>query len=323
MSLSSLKRRVQNNRLLKSSYYWLKARRDNRIYNNKFKYSGQFFNRSKGADKLCIILAGYKDYLFESVFSRIVKFTPSDIDVCIITSGIYSSEISEICEKNDWSYLSTKENNVCLVQNVAIKNHPKAKYIFKLDEDIFITENYFEKMMEALNRCKQSDYLPGVIAPLLPINGYCHLKILKELNLVNQYTEMFEKPIFAAGSDRKIENDPEVAKFFWGNGGFVPSIDELNSIFSSKENKCSPCPIRFSIGAILFERELIEQMGYFTVERDITGMAQDEIELCSFCMLKSRPILISENIVVGHFSFGPQTESMKDYYYKNREKFDN
>lgn len=62
-------------------------------------------------------------------------------------------------------------------------------------------------------------------------------------------------------------------------------------------------------------------MNYFSVERATTGMAQDEIELCSFCCLESRPIMVTENVVVGHFSFGPQTEAMKNYFMENRNKF--
>ncbi len=321
MSLSSFKRSIQKNKLFKSGYYWLKARHDKRIEDNKFRYKGQFIDRSKGSDKLCIVLAGYKDYLSDSVFGRIKAFIPADIDVCVITSGLFSDVISKMCEENGWSYLSTKENNVCLVQNIAIKSHPSAKYIFKLDEDIFVTKGFFEKMMEAFLKEKTGDYRVGVLAPLLPVNGYGHLKILKELNLVDKYTELFERPVYAAGADRKIESDPESAKFFWGQDGYVPSIDKLNEMFASKPVTCSPCSIRFSIGAILFERETIEDMGYFTVERDISGMAQDEIELCSYCMLKSRPILVCENTVVGHFSFGPQTAGMKEYYSQNKEKF--
>ena len=62
-------------------------------------------------------------------------------------------------------------------------------------------------------------------------------------------------------------------------------------------------------------------MGFFAVERATTGMAQDEIELCTYCCLKSRPIMVTENVVVGHFSFGPQTKDMKNYFFSNRDKF--
>lgn len=321
MSLTGLKIKLQNNKLLKKPYYALKRYKDNRILENKFRFHGKVINRSKDSDKLCIVLAGYKEFLYEEVFQRIERFTPEDIDVCVVTSGLYSETINKMCEVNNWSYISTDENNVCLVQNVTIKEFPKAKYIFKLDEDIFVTKGYFEKMMNALEQTKEGQYKAGVIAPLIPINGYGHVRILDKLGLTQKYSEMFEKPIFAAGPDRMIENNPEAAMFFWGKGGYIPNIDYMNAKFSDGLSNIQPCPIRFSIGAILFERDLIEEMGFFPVERATSGMAQDELELCAYCCLHSRPIMITENVVVGHFSFGPQTKEMKDYYLANREKF--
>ena len=44
-----------------------------------------FIDRSKGYEKLCIILAGYKPTLWEDVFGRLAAFIPDDIDVCIMT----------------------------------------------------------------------------------------------------------------------------------------------------------------------------------------------------------------------------------------------
>lgn len=321
MNLSSIKRKIQNNVLLKKPYYMLKKYKDEKEIENKFKFHGQVKNRSKDSEKLCIILAGYKEFLYNEVFQRIEKYTPQDIDVCVVTSGLYSEVIDAMCETNNWSYISTEENNICLVQNVAIKEHPKAKYIYKLDEDMFITDGYFEKMLEAFKQMKKGPYNVGVMAPLIPVNGFGHVRILEKLGLIEKYTELFEKPIYASGPERMIENNPETAMFLWGKGGYVPSIDQLNEMFSKEETQITPCPIRFSIGAILYERSLLEELGYFTVERDISGMAQDEIELCTYCCIKSRPIMVTENVVVGHFSFGPQTNGMKEYHLENREKF--
>ena len=74
--------------------------------NLKGKY--KFINRSKNNKKMCMILAGYKTFSYEIVFKRIKKFVPKDVDVCILSSGIYSEELAKISEKNNWSYLSTK-----------------------------------------------------------------------------------------------------------------------------------------------------------------------------------------------------------------------
>lgn len=313
---------LRTNFLTKDLYVALQKLRVNRVRNAKLKYHGKFVNRSKGQDKLLIVLAGYKSFLYSAVFGRIEKFIPDGIDVCIVSSGLYSQQLEDLCAKNDWSYLSTKENNVCLVQNVAINLHTSAKYIYKLDEDIFITQGYFDKMFGAYRHAQQGEFTPGVIAPLIPINGYAHVKILQKLGLEQEYVSRFEPIKYMAGSPRQIETNPQVAKFFWGEGGFVPSIDEMNARFAQEPLQESACPIRFSIGAILFERSLWENMGYFTVNRKKSQMGEDEVQLCSYCLTVSRPLMVSENVVVGHLSFGPQNQEMKEYYLNNVTKFE-
>jgi hypothetical protein len=249
---------LKHHKLTKKQYEYLRERKE---YYTKFHYHGKFLDRSKGCDTVCIILAGYKEFLYPSVFERIEQNLNDHIDVCVISSGLYSDILDKLCEKNQWSYLSTKENNVCLVQNVAIKLHPKAKYIFKLDEDIFLTNHFFENMMRAYKHAQEAEYNPGVLAPLIPLNGYGHYRILDKLNLKDYYSRHFENPELMAGPDRKIEHDTEVAKFFWGNTDVIPSIDDMNQMFQSNEVEERPCPIRFSIGAILFERLFWQKMG--------------------------------------------------------------
>ena len=289
--------------------------------NNSFKCRYKFDNRSHDEEYLCIVLAGYKPFLMCDVFDRIKLFKKDKMDICIITSGIYSNRIADVCKDNGWSYLSTKENNVSLVQNVAIKLHPAAKYIFKLDEDVFITKNYFERMIEAFRHAEISEFFPGVIAPLLNVNGYSYVRILEKLDIKEKYSSIFEKVKYAAGPDRLLENCYQAAEFMWGSTGDVPQIDILNEQLWNSVHRELPCPIRFSIGAILFERNLWESMGHFKVNRKTNAMGADEAQLCEFCILQSRPIMVSENIVVGHFSFGPQTNEMKEFYKAHNDLF--
>ncbi len=316
---------IQTNKVLGPIYKTAaKVYKDSRTkskFRRDFKCKKVFVNRSNGSDKLCVVLAGYKSFAYSAVFSRIKAFAPKDMDICVASSGLYSQELADICEKNNWSYLSTSRNQVALIQNVAISLHPKAQYVFKLDEDIFITKNYFENMMRAYEHAQNSDFCPGVIAPILPINGYAHLRLLDKLNLREIYEEKFQAPKHIAGPHRQIESNPEVAKFFWGEGGYVPPIDDLNARFSAEPLAETVCPIRFSIGAILFERSFWEEMGHFDVSRLNNGMGIDEIQMCSQCCLLSRPLMVSENIVVGHLSFGTQNAPMKEYFLSHPELF--
>ena len=322
--MKTIKKILKNNPITRIPYEYMKSIKDARVNADLFRYKGHFDNRSRGHQKMCIILAGYKSFLYAPVFSRIKSYLPKDIDVCVVSSGVFSKKLSFLCKKNNWSYLSTKENNVGLVQNVAINLHPNAKYIYKLDEDIFVTEGYFERLFEAYLRAKEGDYKPGVMAPLLLINGFTSLMILDKLGIRQAFIDRFGPIKHEAGGLKlpAVESDSKVARFFWGEGGVVPPIDEINSLFYSQEFKETPCPIRFSIGAILFERDIWEQMHYFDVNRkDENMLGKDEAKLCEFCMINSFPIMVSENIAVGHFSFGSQTDGMKEYYLQHPDRF--
>ncbi len=322
--METIKKFLKNNPITRVPYGYLKSIKDAIIRDNYFRYNGHFDNRSKGYQKMCVILAGYKPFLYNVVFSRIKAYLPKDIDVCVVSSGVFSKKLSLMCKKNKWSYLSTRENDVNLVQNVAINLHPNAKYIYKLDEDIFITEGYFDRLFDAYLRAKDGDYNPGVIAPLLLIHGFSSLRILDKLGVRKEFNERFGSIKYESGAQKlpAIESDAKVARFLWGEGGIIPSIDEINRLFYSQEPKETPCPIRFGIGAIMFERDIWEQMHYFDVNRkDKDMMGRDEVKLCQYCMINSRPIMVSENIVAGHFSFGKQTEGMKEYYFQNPDRF--
>ena len=100
----------------KQKWKYLRAKR------TRGKY--KFVDRKKDHNKLCIILAGYKEFLYEDVFSRIKKFISDDIDVCLVSSGLYSEKLDKIAEENNWSYVSTKKNKVTLdkLPALGIKN---------------------------------------------------------------------------------------------------------------------------------------------------------------------------------------------------------
>lgn len=323
MITMSLREILKTNFLTKDLYNFLKVKKQQHIYKSKTKTKYKFVNRSKSNKKLCIVLAGYKEFVYDILFKRIKKFSPSDIDFCIISSGKYCEILDKICQENNWSYLSTERNNVCVAQNLAIHLHPDAEYIYKLDEDIFITENYFETTFETMQRVtEESDYAVGFVAPLILINGYSTLRILKKLNLRGEYEKRFEKLYHAHGSDRMIENSPDVAEFMWGEGGIIPHIDDINRIFQSEEFSYSICPIRFSIGAVLFKREVFEEFGMFNVSTIGNDLGNDESQLCSVATELSKAIIVAENSVVGHLSFGKQNNTMKEYFLKHPEKFD-
>ncbi len=288
-----------------------------------------FTDRSKGSDKLCIILAGYKPTLWEDVFGRIAAYIPSDVDVCIMTSGLVNGELQDIAAKHSWSYLSTSVNHLSLVQNIAIDLHPRAKWIYKLDEDMFITKGFFEAMLDTFVRLEgDSLYCPAFVSPLINVSCYGHLRLLDKLGLLDDFrstglTDM--KYSDGLHHNRQVINDPRVARYMWGESHLeLRDIDALTERFSAGGFSYSICPVRYSIGAILFTRDAWDEFGHFpiTFVGGPYGLGDDEEHICHYACFTGRVMVVNENVVVGHLGYGgAQTKAMLEYHASHREQF--
>lgn len=315
--------KLEHNKKFMAKYNAHKQKKLEKEKQKRVRSNYVFEDRQKGSENVCIILSGYKEYLWEDVFSRISKYSEDiDMDICIVSSGMYHEKLSELAKEKEWSYLSIERNNVALTQNIAIHLHKKAKRIFKLDEDMFLTENYFRQSLETLKRVEEDcEYKIGFVAPMIPINGYSHVDVLKKLNLLEDFENTFGKVCRDRGNNANIVKNVEVAKYLWGSTQKkLRNIDQISKELSEEEFSYSVCPIIFSIGAILFTRDLWEEMGRFKVTKG-TSMGFDEVQICHHCMLESKAIIVSHNTLVGHFSYGPQTKEMIQYYNENREIF--
>lgn len=321
-TIKKAKTALQKNSVIARPYMWVKEQKETAALKNNLHGKYSFDDAASGSDVACVVLAGYKPYLYPYVFPRLLRFLPHGIDVCIVTAGKHVEELRRLCLENGWSYISTQDNNVALAQNIAINCLPHAKRFFKLDEDIFVTDGFFERMLAAREHALAGDYRPGVIAPILPINGYGHMRVLERYGLVEEYTKRFEKPHIAADPLSCVEESVEAAKFLWGEGGFVPRIDEMARDFGADSVAELPCAVRFSIGAILMERAVWEEMGYFKVVHGFVGLGLDERQLCTWCTINSRPVMVSQNAVAGHFGFGSQNQGMRDYLSAHPEVFE-
>ena len=285
----------------------------------------EFINRTKGYNKLLVILSGYKSFVWDSVFGRVERYLSDDTDVCVVTSGKEDETMKRLCEKNQWSYLSTNMNNVSLVTNMAISLHPQAEYIIKMDEDIFVTKGTFETLIETYNKVeKDSDYEVGFVSPIIPVNGYGYTRILDVLNIREKWEEKFGeiKITDCYKHHMTIHDNPEAAEFLWGKDNpAMSSIDNIQQKLQNSEFSYSICPVRYSIGLIVFDRNNWLRMGMFPVN-GYENMGADEKRICDFCMMDGRAMVISENCIVGHLSYGPQHEVMRRYYVNNRDCFD-
>jgi hypothetical protein len=288
-----------------------------------------FIDRSKGSDKLCIILAGYKPTLWEDVFSRIAAYAPADVDVCVMTSGLVNEELKQIAADHGWSYLSTSVNHLSLVQNIAIECHPNAKWIYKLDEDMFITKGFFEAMLSTYQVLENNTlYKPAFVSPLINVSCYGHLRLLEKVGLLDDFrstglTDM--KYSDGLHHNRQVISEPRVARYMWGESQPVlRDIDALTERFSNEGFSYSVCPVRYSIGAILFTRQAWDEFGHFpiTFVGSEFGLGDDEEHICNYACFTGRVMVVNENVVVGHLGYGgAQTKTMVEYHAEHREQF--
>lgn len=296
---------------------------NNLVHNVNSDYD--FVDRSKGSKRLLVVLSGYKDFVWDCVFGRLEKYIPRDIDVCIVTSGKECSTMRNMCEKNDWSYLSTEKNNVSLAINLAICLHMDAQEIFKMDEDIFLTKNTFEELSRTYDEVENnSDYEVGFVTPLIPVNGYGYARVLDLLKIRHLWEKEFGeiKITDCYKHHMTIHDNPNAAEFLWGKDNpIMQDIDEIEEKLNSREFSYSICPVRYSIGLILFTRDNWLRMGMFPV-KEFENMGADEKRICKYCLMEGRAMVVSENCIVGHLSYGPQHEAMEKYYHEHKKVFE-
>jgi hypothetical protein len=292
-----------------------KARGDlQRAWNVRGKY--RFINRQHGAANLVMVLIGYKPKLWSSVIPRLHRaLTPNSsvgagFDVCLVTPGMFKPEVAAIAGEYGWSYLHTVANRVALAQNLCVRAHPAAKLIYKLDEDVFLPQFFFEEMQASYAEVKREGrYRVGFCAPLLNVNGYSYIPFLERLNLVEAYRERFGE-LTAAAHGVKIQHDPAACRWIWEH---TLPFDATARRIQEQGFRYSTIPHRFSIGAIMVERSFWEAMGGMrnTIAGGPRALGTDEDHLCRECVASSHVMICFEHILAGHFSFGPQDAGMQ------------
>lgn len=288
----------------------------------------RFVDRSTGSDKLCIVLAGYKEPLWDNVFSRLAYAAPKDMDICIMTSGLENEQLAHIAEENGWSYLSTEVNHLSLIQNLAIELHPSARWIFKLDEDMFLPQMFFEPLIETYKLVEHdSYYLPAFVSPLINVSCYGHIRLLEKCGLIDDFRLANLSDVKVTDGihhNKRVLEDVAVARYLWGETQPVlRDVDALTSRFMAEGLSYTICSTRYSIGAILFTRDAWDEFGRFplTFVGSDFGLGDDEEHICHYACFTGRAMVVSENVVVGHLGYGPQTKGMLEYYATHEDWF--
>jgi hypothetical protein len=289
--------------------------------NFKWKYYLIVDNRNN-YDNLLIIVAWYQDYIYDKVLERVQKNMEPNIDVCVVTPWKKDEELIKYCSKYWWSYLCTKDNKLSLAQNIAIKLHRKAQFIYKMDEDIFITEWFFSNLKEKYQlTIENSEFIPWAITPVININGFTYSYFLKTINKKEEFEKNFSKIKQEVWKEWKnIRYSGEIAEYMRKNTlpidktqeRFFKNID-ISKTFNSNS-------VKYSIWCFMIPRYIWEGMGWFDVAFE-WWLWKEETQFLSYTINESRPIILCENCLCWHFSFGPQKRRMKDFFEKNRDLF--
>jgi hypothetical protein len=238
----------------------LKLAKEATIYRNMH---GRFEmrKRSRGSSHLLVIVAGYLPNLWEFTLERVARLQMADMDVCIVSPGVRVAKLGAICEKNGWSYLSTTANQLALAQNLAIREHKAAEWIFKIDEDIFVGEGYFEDLLGGFIRAeKEVLYRIGFAAPLLNVNGNTYVDFLNVTGNAHDYLLKFGE-LTRSAIEIKAHKDGSAAQFLWDAS--LP-FDQVAAKVRSLGFSYKTIPHRFSIGAILLKRSLLAGDEWFS-----------------------------------------------------------
>lgn len=276
----------------------------------------RFQDRSRGMETLCYVMAGYEPLLYDNVLGRIRKHSCPDMDYCLISSGIYSQELDGIAARYGWSYLSTAQNQVCFIQNKVIELHPKARYIFKLDEDIFIGAGYFENMLKAYRRLEEEgEYRIGFLVPVIPVNCFGYRSFLNAVGKTKAYEQKFGRAYRSRFS--AVFSLSQVAEYLWKETG---SFDQRAKWFAEERDGFTVCDCYFNIGAMLYDRQRWSMMGRWP-EKPGTGMGMDESFILRDNAEKDFAVYEIGNVLAGHFAFGHQKERMREFYREHPEIF--
>lgn len=289
----------------------LSATRDSLGSRWRFQGRHELVDRARGQEHALVILAGHKPHLWPHTLPRIARYVPADMDVCLVTAGLRHPQLREFAAQHGWSYLSSQDGHVSLAQNLAIRSLADARMLFKLDEDIFIAEGFFEDLLQGYHRVQAvSEFALGFCSPLLNVNGFSYVDFLCALGLEAAYRERFGE-LRRAGEGIPAQQDGETAAWLWER---TLPFDETAAAFRRRPFAFSIVPHRFSIGAIVFDRELWENMGGYDRGWRSPGIGNDEYHLCSSCLHSSRIMVVVHNVFAGHFSFGAQDQTMRSAF---------
>ena len=325
MKLKRLFEAIRNRRLCYSLsgkiYHYLESKqRDHQPFARKFIFD----DRQHKSENLLLVLMGFQPYFWDVLLDRVnrnIEQFDEDIDVCLCIPCGEDSHAAEMArgmaKQYNFSYLYIYDDLLAQAQNTAINLHPNAQWIYKIDEDILLSDNYFAKMKSTLNRAQNElHYYVGFVSPLINLNAAGFRMFLETINKWDEFASVFPGPRYWAKDPEKdlVHANSKVAEYIWNNS--IP-FDKVASEIAEKNNgQYAISPIRMSIGAILFTRKKWEEWGMFVVS-GIGVMGAEETQICGYTMNRMQVIIIAKDVLAGHWGFYRQKETCRHFFEKH------
>jgi hypothetical protein len=213
------------------------------------------------------------------------------------------------------------EDLLAQAQNTAIKLHPKAKWIYKIDEDIILSDHYFSKIKNGYSSAERSLFAQiGFVTPLINLNAACVSYFLDSIGKTDEMKEHFGDIHirFPKEVGDPVHKSCDFAKWIWEQS--MPFDVVSKKIEEINKGKIFQANIRLSIGAILFTRQYWESIGCFDVA-DVGSMGVEEVQMNTFSFIYMQAIAIIGDTFAGHLGFYSQKQACKDFYEKNKHLF--
>lgn len=290
-----------------------------------------FDNRSHNSENLLLIVAGFQEFYWDTVFGRVSKnckqFEESmDVCVCVPCGENKGGEdvlnnIRKRCEEKGWSLVYLYDDLLAQAQNTAIMLHPHAKWIYKIDEDIILSDYYFSKLKRGYSLAERCLFAQiGFVTPLINLNAACFPYFLETIGKKNEMRELFGDVHIRYPKEvgDPVHRSCDFARWIWEQSTPFDTISK--KVEDYNKGKIFQANIRLSIGAILFTREYWQSIGYFDVAY-IGAMGVEEVQMNSFSFNNMQAIAIVGDTFAGHLGFGSQKQECKDFYEKNKHLF--
>ncbi|MCX8180521.1 MAG: hypothetical protein N3E41_03955 [Thermofilaceae archaeon] len=307
---------------------WLRLQVRHNFYIRKYK----FIDRRRKGKLTIVVLTGKYPKIWDVTFERLHAYSLGANIIVVNPDGLHGSIVEKICEKYDFSYFESVSRNFEAAQNFVNTHLVESPLILKMDDDVFLTENTIRNLYRSYWKLKGEGYCIGFLAPILNVNNVSYYHFLKILGLEEEYTRLFEKPIFARHwTKQRIWYDPEAAMWVWRHS--LP-LNEVARIFEERKSlHFELIPVRFSISCIMYEREfLLARRGFVAYYRFAgrKGTSKktpvslfipfgDESSINYFANDGMCGRFLILDAFAGHLCYGPQASSMLEWFERNKK----